>query len=344
MPAEYFRSLAHLLIVKARRADREESRIIGQRFIDLIPGDSPRHHDIGRGVGFRKHVFDLLAGFDVPFRHIMLSHLLLPLGSQAFPFPDLLHDHERHLRVKSLADQVNHDVVTAADGGRDRAGPAHNQVLGVAQPDVGSVRKTGDPDQVRQVLRFCVDQHLDRKFRSELRDSQGSQRTAADILRFYAEGIRVLEQGHHLPVVQRNVDRPHPGQVLQHPDHGRIIMAQDIQLQQVVIDLMIVKMRRDGILILRGMLNRREGVDLLPVGKNNDAARMLPCRLAHVYAAVRDPDHLRRPLVFPVILKILFHISERRLVRDARNRAGPEGLSGPEDHLRIFVGLGLIFP
>ena len=73
----------------------------------------------------------------------MLAHGFLPPGLEA-ALGDLalthgLHDVERHLRLQSLAQQVQHDAVTAADDLRNRAGARADQFVGVAGPDVGAV-------------------------------------------------------------------------------------------------------------------------------------------------------------------------------------------------------------
>ena len=54
-------------------------------------------------------------------------------------------------------------------------------------------------------------------------------------------------------------------------------MAQDVQLQQVVVDGMIVKMGGDDIRtgIICRVLHRRKGVDVLPVGQDDDSSRVL---------------------------------------------------------------------
>ena len=43
--------------------------------------------------------------------------------------------------------------------------------------------QTGDTDQVRQRLGFCIFYHLDNEVRSKLRDPQTAQLTSVDILR-----------------------------------------------------------------------------------------------------------------------------------------------------------------
>ena len=121
-------------------------------------------------------------------------------------------------------------------------------------------------------------------------------------------------------------------------------MSEDIELQEVVIDGVIVKMRRDNVRghIVGRMLNRRKGMDFLSVGQHHDTARMLACGTAHAHTALHDPVDLTVPLVLASFLVIILHITEGRLVRQRADGSGPEGLSLSENHLGVFMGLGLI--
>ena len=71
-------SLTHDLIGKSAGADTEKGCIICQRVENLTVGNTPRHHNVGRSMGFREHVFDLLTGPYVPVRHAMSLHILFP--------------------------------------------------------------------------------------------------------------------------------------------------------------------------------------------------------------------------------------------------------------------------
>ena len=90
--------------------------------------------------------------------------------------------------------------------------------------------QTGNPDQVGKALGLRIQKHLNDKFRSKLRDSQRSQWAAVDLIRRDAKRRRILEQAHDLRIVQRDLRRVNARQILQHPDHRRIIVSQNIQL------------------------------------------------------------------------------------------------------------------
>ena len=48
--------------------------------------------------------------------------------------------------------------------------------------------------------------------------------------------------------------------------------------------------------------------------------------------------------MLPVFLKVVLHITKCRLIRQSGNGSRPEGLACAEDHLRVLVGVGLVFP
>ena len=123
-------------------------------------------------------------------------------------------------------------------------------------------------------------------------------------------------------------------------------MAQDIQLQQVMVDGVIVKMGGDDIRtgIICRVLHRRKGVDVLPVGQDDDSSRVLAGTAADAGTSLHDPIDLAVPFALPPLLVIVFHIAKRGLVRQSGNGPRPEGLSGAEDHFRIFVGAALVIP
>ena len=132
--------------------------------------------------------------------------------------------------------------------------------------------------------------------------------------------------------------------IFQHTDHSRIIVSQNIQLQQVRVDGMVIKMRRDniGIHIICRMLYRGEGIDIFTERKNDDTARMLSGGSPDTRTSLYDPVDLAVSLVHATLFVIIFHITERCLVRQRTDGSGTEGLSRTEDNLCIFVCLTLV--
>ena len=108
---------------------------------------------------------------------------------------------------------------------------------------------------------------------------------------------------------------------------------------------MVIKMRGDDIRrhIVSRMLYRRKGIDVLPHRKYDDTAWMLAGTSAHTGTPCHDPVDLAVSLSAPSLLIVILHIAKGRLIGQGSDRPRPEGLSGTENNLRIFVCLTLVF-
>ena len=339
--SQTFFSLTHKLIAECRSSDTEIGRVIGQWIVDLTVSDSPGHHNIRRRMGLGEHVLDHFTGLDVPVLHPFCLHGLNPFGLQSLSLSYTLHNRKGQTGLHALMNQVQHNIVPGTDS-RGNGGLAFlNKALGVVQPHIGTMGQSRDPDQVREGLRLGVAHHLDYEVGAELGNAKASQGAAVDILRLDSQSLCILKQRHDVLVIQWNGLRIQAGQVLQHTNHGRIIVSQNVQLQQVVVDGVVIKMGGNDVRghIVGGMLNGSKGVNLLPVGQYHDTARMLARRAAHTHAALDDPIDLAVSLVLSPLLVIIFHITKSRLVRQCSDGPRPEGLACTENDLRILMGL-----
>ena len=107
----------------------------------------------------------------------------------------------------------------------------------------------------------------------------------------------------------------------------------------------IVKVGGDGLggHIVGRVLHWSEGIDHLSQGKDHDAAGVLASGAPYAHAALYDPVDLAVSLPLPMLLKIVLHIAEGRLVRQGADGPCPEGLALSKDHLRVIVGAALVF-
>ena len=123
-------------------------------------------------------------------------------------------------------------------------------------------------------------------------------------------------------------------------------MPQNIQLQQIGINGVIIKMRADNIAVgvIRRMLHRGKGVDILSHRKDDNAARMLAGRPPDSRASLHNPVYFAAAFVNSFFLIIVFHKTESGLVCQCPDGSRLKGLSGAEDNLCVFVRLCLIFP
>ena len=132
--------LAALGGVECLGADGEERRVERERLVHLEPRDN-----VCDRMRFREEVTDLRKRFDVPLRHVVLAHLFDPhrpvprLAAFDLALSDGLHDLKAHLRVKPHRDEVEHEIVTAADGLQNARRAADDQILRVAEPHVRAV-------------------------------------------------------------------------------------------------------------------------------------------------------------------------------------------------------------
>ena len=113
-----------------------------------------------------------------------------------------------------------------------------------------------------------------------------------------------------------------------------------------MVDGMVVKVCGYGIRghIIRRMLYRGEGVNILPQRQYNDTAGMLTGTASHSGTSGSDTVDLAGPLMNATFFKIILHITESGLIRQGCNGSGTESLSCTEDNLRVFMRLDWYSP
>ena len=166
-----------------------------------------------------------------------------------------------------------------------------------------------------------------------------------------------MEQLDHLLVVQRDfcgnkrmffivliVHGIRSNVILKSTDHGRIIVSEDIQFQQVVVNGMVVKMCCDdpALHIVSRMLYRSKFIDVMSVRKYDNTSRMLPGTAPDPGAAYRDPLNLTAAFPLLTFLIIILYKSISRLVSQRADRSRFKSMSFTEQYLCVFMGLCLI--
>src|SRR5699024_2886200 len=137
--------------------------------------------------------------------------------------------------------------------------------------------EAGQPHQNVELVGLGVLQHATDEGGAELRDG-GAAGGAQDLVILIAKHLGGLEDGHGVLVVQGDVRAGvHPRQVLQHTDHGGVIVSQHVQLQEVAFHGVIFEVGGDDVRVgvVRRVLNGTEVVDLLVLGDNHHAAGVL---------------------------------------------------------------------
>ena len=313
----------------------------------LEPRDAERHHNICDRVRLRKQIADLGERLDVPFRHIVLLHRLYPAVLKAALFdlalPHGLHDLEAHLRVKPHGNEVEHDVVAAADRLQNACCAADDQLARVAEPHVRAVREAGKTHEGVEVLRLRVNEHLAREARVELGNGDRAGR-AEQVVVLKAQHLRRGENAHRIRIVERDRAGVHAGEILEHTDHRRVIVAEHIELEEVILHAVIFKVRGYGVAVLRvgRVLHGAEILDLQIVRHDDQAAGVLARRAAHADAACRQAVDLRRARLDAVFLQIFLDKAEGGLFRQRADGARAEHLRFAEHFDGVAVRPRLI--
>ncbi|MPM78708.1 hypothetical protein SDC9_125719 [bioreactor metagenome] len=155
--------------------------------------------------------------------------------------------------------------------------------------------KARNLQQFRKGVRARLLQHPTDKARPEFRYSECSG-FAEYLLRRDPQHFGTAENLHDIRIVGRDCLRIDSGQILQHPDYGRIIVSKYIQFQHVIMDGVEVEVGRFPLRVLRigRELDRCEIIDIHVVRNDDDAAGMLSGRPFHARAAFCQPVDFRR--------------------------------------------------
>ena len=201
----------------------------------LEPRDAERHRDIRDRVRLREQILDLPAGFDPPLRHAELLHLFhdavrprLALVNSALTHG--LHEFERALRLHAHVDEIEHDVVSAADAFVGRRDAVDDDVVDVAGPHVRAVGEARQTDERGKLVRLRVHEHLARERRTELRHADRTGMADDRVAVRDAERLGRGEDAHGLRIVERDLAGVDAGGVLEHTDHRRVIVAELVEL------------------------------------------------------------------------------------------------------------------
>ena len=123
-------------------------------------------------------------------------------------------------------------------------------------------------------------------------------------------------------------------------------MPEHVELQDVVVNGMIVKVGGDNLLggVVRRVLHRREILDVERCGHHHDAAGVLPRGSFDAGAAANEPLFLGARHHAAALLEVFLHIAIGRLLCDGGDGAGPKHVPRCEQRFCKLVRLRLIFP
>ena len=243
---------------------------------------------------------------------------------------------------------MRHYVVTRGDSFGNRLAFL-NQILRIVQPYVSTVRITGYTHNLTEFLRLYVAYHLTYKLGAAFRDTEGADGTV-NLLRRNAEGRCILEDTHRCLITHRNLLGIKVGIYIllqiffQHLQNHRIIVAQNIQLNQTVIDavIIVVSSNRSAILIIGRTVHRRNIMDIHITRHNHNATGMLARSALDAGKAFNQRRHMRRMHMQILGLVIFSDKAYRRFVGDSSNRTGAAYVIATEKLLGVLVRYALV--
>ena len=151
-------------------------------------------------MSLREHILNSFARPYIPVGNTMIYHFLLPfrpflaLPGSHLTLTDHFHYCKRKLTVMSLLDKVNHNIISCTYSCRNCCFSLFNKSLCISKPYIGTMCKSCNSYQIREILRFSIHKHLHGKICTKFRNTERSKFTAAYILRFNSKCRCILKQ------------------------------------------------------------------------------------------------------------------------------------------------------
>ena len=207
------------------------------------------------------------------------------------------------------------------------------------------MRQAGYLQEVAELFRFGVQQHLDGKSGTHFRNAQASC-LAIDFLRCYTQDRSIGTHLNDLWIRSGNIMNPDSGKVLQMLIHGRNHMSQFVQLQDGIMERVEIEVGGQNIRfhIICRMLYRREVIHIVITGHNHHAAGMLTSGTLDSSAANRKAVDFSRAVYQSPFFQILLYIAIGSLIGYRGNGAGLKHVVPAEQLFCITMGRGLVFP
>lgn len=126
--------------------------------------------------------------------------------------------------------EIEHYIVSAADGLVDRCYAVNDEVADIARPDVGTVREAGQTNERIKLRWLRIDEHLARKASAELRNADAAGLADDIVVIRESQNGRRREYLHRIGIRQQYLPGVNARCILKHADHGRVIVTQLVKL------------------------------------------------------------------------------------------------------------------
>ena len=273
----------------------------------------------------------------------MLNHRLFHFRFESSAFSDGFHRVKRHLRRNTVIDERVHDIVAAADTGCQRRNARLDDFLRIADPHVRAMGQTGNTNQFLHRRRMRFLQHLSDEPRAEFRHAVCAC-LGTDLLRRDAQCLRTGKERNDIRIGQRNCPCVNARQVHEHTNHRRVIVSQNVQLDQYVVhraEIIVRRNDRAGHVVCR-MLDGDELLNLVFLRQNDHACRMLTRRSLDADTAQRKPVHLRFGKRQFALLAVFLDVSVRGFIRQRADGSRSIAVALAEQLFNVGVRTRLI--
>ena len=212
------------------------------------------------------------------------------------------------------------------------------------------MREAGQPYQRVKLLGLRIHKHLPRERRTELGYADGAGLADYRVVVRQPQHGGTCEYRHGVGVGEQYLLRVDPlahllGQILHHAYHGRVIMPQLVELEEVRLHAVIFKMGGDNVAV-RVVCRMLDGAEIRHVHvlrHDDEAAWVLTRGALDADKPQREAVLLGLGRLYPALLKIFLDIAVGGLFGEGAYRSGAENMVGAEQRLGIFMRLGLIF-
>ena len=202
----------------------------------------------------------------------------------------------------------------------------------------------GKAHQGVELLGLCVHQHLAGEARAELGYAYGAGLADDGVVVGQTQRLGGAEDAPRLRVVQRYLAHVDAGHVLEHLEHGRVIVTQLVELEEVVLHAVVFKVGGDDAAarVVGGVLHGAEVLDLHVLRDDDQTSRVLTRRALYADKSRCQAALLGLGDVHAALLQVLEHIAVGGLFRQRADGAGAEHVVGAEKFLGVLVRLGLV--
>ena len=326
----------------------------------FIPCKAQSSNNVSRSMSLREHIFNLIAGINIPLFNAYRLHCLLIRRKllRRFTLTGIFHNLKAILLFKrwfltrfsfilfSLMEKIGHNIITASYNLGNRARTVLNKLLSITEPNVCAVGKTRNLQKVGKCFRLSLKKHTDNKRRTHFRNCK-STCLAIYILRRNTDRLGRCDKLIQKRIWQINIHNGNTRWIFKIFIKSRIIVPKLVKLQKCIVKR-VFKVKVGCVCTLRfviwRILNRGEILNGVFIGNNNHTARVLTCCSLNARTTDRQSVNLssRSNVLNTTLVKIFHNIAISGFIGNCCHSTCFEHIFLTEKFLCKSVRTGLI--